>query len=604
MINRFSRGPIAADVQSEFVPLPLDLIDRQLDRRQGYFDEAKTTIGTAQETWHGVQGVPADTETLRNITSEYDQRILDQLNTVGGDYSQLNSFADELGMDLAKNIRSGYLGGIHRNFIIAQTEAEKLGKLRDENKISEASYNRRLSEIGNFVGTRETPAGGFTTLTVSRPPENMDITMHSDELATYIADQYKRGGEQFIDGKVAAEHVFRDLIATPQTVEIARDEVWAEYGELSPEEENQKVLEHLWGYAERAGNKVAYEQRFRPFESTQNQGTANPFGIPDVFTQEYVVDRTAAVRFTTGNNIAATIQDAAKGRRVGSALNVVRNAWGAMTAGAALANSTTATNNILGMASTLELSLGDMTTNPQVALSKYQEATQEGKNTLNKKSYDVLRNLMEQDIFKHIAENAGVDINKFKTEWPTNDIRAEAFPTLINVLEQMNIMDSHKANVQVSSSLDPKADEFFKRYINTAAFMSAPLYDFDTGIKLTEKEKQEMWRNHTNDDNRKITYMGVVTTPGQMYQQGSAVAHFLDGQGDNAKLRRITWVPQKVNTNTEDFIRDRSAAALQFGIASFKDENGNQIHFMPNKDETKIHVFENGKATRTMRILR
>ena len=43
-IDRFSTGPIQADVQSEFIPLPLDLINRQLEQRQQTYDVVKTAL--------------------------------------------------------------------------------------------------------------------------------------------------------------------------------------------------------------------------------------------------------------------------------------------------------------------------------------------------------------------------------------------------------------------------------------------------------------------------------------------------------------------------------------------------------------------------------
>ena len=91
-INRFSRGPIAADVQSKFIPMPLDLIDRQIQRKQSQYDTAKQAIGASEEALYGVQGMSSDREALADITKSYDEKIEAAIAEAGGDYSRLTSF--------------------------------------------------------------------------------------------------------------------------------------------------------------------------------------------------------------------------------------------------------------------------------------------------------------------------------------------------------------------------------------------------------------------------------------------------------------------------------------------------------------------------------
>ena len=69
-MNRFSRGPIAADIQSNFIPLPIDAIARQIDRKQQQYDTTKAQLGAMEDAVLGVRGLDADAENLKNKQAE------------------------------------------------------------------------------------------------------------------------------------------------------------------------------------------------------------------------------------------------------------------------------------------------------------------------------------------------------------------------------------------------------------------------------------------------------------------------------------------------------------------------------------------------------
>ena len=125
-INRYSKGPIAADVQSNFIPLPIDLLDRQMQREQTKYDTAKSFIGSAQEAVYGVKGMSPDSETLKQITSQYDDEIQKEIESVGGDYGKLKSYSDVLAKKVTKDIMSGHLGAINNNFVKSQNRLKEL----------------------------------------------------------------------------------------------------------------------------------------------------------------------------------------------------------------------------------------------------------------------------------------------------------------------------------------------------------------------------------------------------------------------------------------------------------------------------------------------
>ena len=164
-INRYSKGPIAADVQSNFIPLPIDLLDRQMQREQTKYDTAKSFIDSAQEAVYGVKGMSPDSETLKQITSQYDEGIQKEIESVGGDYGKLKSYSDVLAKKVTKDVMSGHLGAINNNFVKAQNRVEELNKLRNSGDIRESTYNKHLSEIQAFGGTVEDGKGGYTSMT-------------------------------------------------------------------------------------------------------------------------------------------------------------------------------------------------------------------------------------------------------------------------------------------------------------------------------------------------------------------------------------------------------------------------------------------------------
>ena len=174
-INRFSQGPIAADVQSSFIPLPIDLIDRQIQRKQSQYDTTKAFIGASKDTLYGIQGLSPDQDILKSTVGQYESDIEKEVEKVGGDYSKLTGIADQFGSKLKKDIMSGHLGAIHNNFVKAQTHMQDLEDRRKKGDISEAGYNLGLESISAFGGTIETENGEYTKAAFYNPTKFVEL---------------------------------------------------------------------------------------------------------------------------------------------------------------------------------------------------------------------------------------------------------------------------------------------------------------------------------------------------------------------------------------------------------------------------------------------
>lgn len=263
-MNRFSRGPIAADVQSNFIPLPIDAIARQIDRKQQQYDTTKAQLGAIEDTVLGVRGLSPDTETLKGIQNQYNEEILKGIEEVGGDYSRLGGLTDITARKLKKDLSSGHLAAIQSNYLAAQEHQDTLKKMRESKRIGDRGYNMGLSSISDFEGTKELAPGQYSRLNPYIPVAEESLSKMAQDRASADVEQYNSLGDTFRYASRVSEHTYNSLAADESAVSNAREEIRYKYGKLSPEKEEKEVEKYLRGISDNAANQRAFYKTHIP----------------------------------------------------------------------------------------------------------------------------------------------------------------------------------------------------------------------------------------------------------------------------------------------------------------------------------------------------
>ena len=256
-MNRFSRGPIAADVQSNFVPLPIDAIARQIERKQNQYDLTKAQLDAEEQAVLGVKGMSQDRDNLTKIQNQYSDEILKGVEEVGGDYSRLGGLVDLTARKLKKDLSSGHLAAIQSNYATAMKHKEDMDKWRLAGG-GDRGYNLALRSLSEFKGTKQNPDGTYTKINPYTPVKEESLSKMAQERASADVEQYTRSGDRFRKAATVRDHTYASLIADESAMSNAREEVRAKHGKLSAEEEYKKVEDYLYGVAQNAANQRSF----------------------------------------------------------------------------------------------------------------------------------------------------------------------------------------------------------------------------------------------------------------------------------------------------------------------------------------------------------
>lgn len=562
-INRYSRGPIAADVQSNFIPLPIDLLDRQMQREQTKYDTAKSFIDSAQESVYGVKVMSPDSETLKQITSQYDEQIQKEVERVGGDYGKLKPYAEQLGQKVKKDIMGGHLGAIHNNFVKAQNRLEELNKLRNSGDIRESTYNKHLSEIQAFGGTVEDGNGGYTTMSFSPVTKALEFGKVADDYGTEIADQFKPTGEKYIDAKTASDLIEKNLWNNKEVIANAEDEIWNTYGELSKDKKAITLDAYIKNIAETAGNKLAYRERFKPDkEKESSQSSLNP-GIP--------------IRYNILGNKPTTSTLSLDGTDFDKYLN-----------DATLLDNET---NLKVKKLVTQMAVGnDGRPRSEQDIKDRQKLIEKTKFDGNKKAKEIVSKSLESPFVQELVKIYKIDINDPSLE------------TLKKIDEKVKIYNSSSASTGVSMFQDEKRKNIIENVTLRSGIPSnVPARNLKTGKQLNgTKEWEAMIANHLADskDKGKFLYSGSITTTGEVYPKGSDVITYFDPSTNESTDILLST---DINENSQDFLQDRAMAAYNSnngqpgGVSTF---GKHQFLVLDKKDADGRYVighFINGK---------
>ena len=573
-INRYSKGPLAADVQSEFIPLPIDVINSQLERRQNQYDKTKEFLNLAQETVYGVKATSTDQQYVTDYTQNLEGTIKEALDKTGGDYSRLNDLADTLGNKIKKDIMTSKLGAIHNNFIKAQTATEELNKLRQAGQIRESSYNRVLESINSFEGTQETEDGGFTTISPYTPPKYIEFGETADNYGRFVADQYRANGMKYIDKNVASEHIYNNLMNNDEVRSNVEDEIWNTYGELPPDEKRIAIEAYTRKLAQAAGFKIAYEQRQ---ELKVNGRSENSLDGRDVILYDIHGGKPSSVVF--GEETGGMLAQAREARNV----SAFGKFMSALAAGAMAGSSpTSAIPNVLAMEN---MDIIDI--------------TQSIEDSYNPEIQRAVTAIVTSDIVKDKVE----ELNRAREEGDKIDLSNATLEDVNNLVSLIDGENANSANTRLVLRRPSGTKELndrnarFESDMTSGAYMYMPMYDASNGRELDPKERAELitkYRNLPKADRETgiggIVLAGELSEPGQAYAQNSLTLAVNDKEG----IRHVI-VDVNNRKNSPEYISDRVQAAFNFGQASFRLHN--QLHQFVRVGDNVRYYIEGKRVT-------
>jgi hypothetical protein len=270
-INRFSQGPIAANIQSNFIPLPVDAIGRQIERKQNQYDTTKAYINSMQDEMLKIKALNPDTETLKGIQRGYEENIRKELEGLNGDYSRAGGIAEQVARQLKTDYAQGQLGQINSNYLKAAEHMAKLDKLREAG-LGDRGYNLGLRSISDFQGTREVAPGKYSSIDLYTPVKEVGIPEASQKYAKASADQYLATGQRYLNANEVAKNTYNNLVRDETIMSNAREEVRSQHGRLNPVKEDALTKEYLWRMAGNSGHERAFLEQFKPDTSGRGSG--------------------------------------------------------------------------------------------------------------------------------------------------------------------------------------------------------------------------------------------------------------------------------------------------------------------------------------------
>ena len=546
-INRFSQGPIEADVRSTYIPLPIDVINQQGELRQSQYDTTKAFIDATQEAYYGAKAMSPDVNTLKEITSKYDEDINKAISDVGGDIGRLKSFSSELGTKIKKDIMSGYIGAIHNNYVKAQNHMKEV---LDNKDYSQEGKNRALASISAFTGTTEDGKGGYTTPQLYTPVKYVEGGKLADEYGKVLADQYDAKGQKFKNAKSASSLIERNLWNNQEMLANAKEQVWAIYGDLPPDKEHIAVSAYLKNIADTAGFKVAYHQIFKP-EPVATSGS----------------DNTA----TGGISIAVDFQGA----------KPIRNMFN--MGGTNFFDELSNAENITSEGKRRSIYPYIVKTTGEAPGPSKEDKLQEQRALFkaNEKAKESLNRLSKSDMVQDIAKSFGIDLNNPSLE------------TVQKIKSAMEDVNNSSASTRVIFHQDEKGVNQFEYLLNSGNILNMNITDVNTGKDLTIKEKKELYTKYLGSDKKggegSAFYGGSILDPGQPYPIGTMAISVND---KNEPRQLLIDLGQ--NTNTQEFFNDRALAAYNSGAAWYKDGKST-VQFLRDNKTGIVNVYRDGK---------
>jgi hypothetical protein len=192
MANLFET-PVAANPMSEFVGLPLDFIQKTMERRQSKYDTAKADIEAQEESLLGLKFLPGDRDRHMEIQGQYDARLDKMIEDAGGDYSTIQGSLDRYKRDLNRETKFGELGAQGSAYASAMGKSKKLDDMLTEGKVSEGGMAKFQQSMQSHKTTQNS-AGGFNSFSGYTPSSEMNPLKIVHDTVDEINAEFNQSG--------------------------------------------------------------------------------------------------------------------------------------------------------------------------------------------------------------------------------------------------------------------------------------------------------------------------------------------------------------------------------------------------------------------------
>lgn len=245
MANRYTRGPIAATVQSQFVPLPLEYMEKFLQRRQNKYDVSKAITDKVETELGKFKFLGQDTPQGRAHLQEYRNKINQMVEDVGYDYSQLNAKTDQLKKEFTADVTGGYLGATtasYQNYAANVADIDKMVMKGDMTK--ERADWRKSQLLSNFAGTAQDETGwhSYQKQTVGR---DFDVEETMNQLGKDVHDQYTSTGDAYLGLGYVTKRIKANFMNDPEAMNFVKDEVQRLYNPKTKEELSKFMKQYI-----------------------------------------------------------------------------------------------------------------------------------------------------------------------------------------------------------------------------------------------------------------------------------------------------------------------------------------------------------------------
>lgn len=234
MANLFEK-PIAARPMSEFVALPLDFIDRSVQRKQAIYDKAKAGKEGLEDELLKTHALPGDVERQQAILQGFDQKINDIVESVSGDYSRVGGQLDALKQEMQKELAYGEIGAINSAYTGAMTSKADLDKRYADKKIGSAGRTLGMQAISEYQ-TTQGDDGTWSSFNAYAPSNIVDPIAEMHKSVKEIHAKYDEEGTEFVGDDVVLANLDNKMNSNPEIMKSLVENFKATYPNGSQED--------------------------------------------------------------------------------------------------------------------------------------------------------------------------------------------------------------------------------------------------------------------------------------------------------------------------------------------------------------------------------
>jgi len=209
MASMFEK-PIAAQPMSEFVALPLDFIDKSLQRRNERYDTARAAVDEIDNSLLGMRYLKGDTQRHHEIQGQFDDELNAMVESSGGDYSQIQGQLDNFKRRLKRETTLGELGAQQSAYDAAGLMGKAERKKLSEGKSSQEGYNKFLRSTQEHV-TEPTEEGGFNSFQGYMASTVVNPLKRLQDGADEINAKYNEEGMKVVSPKLIQDNLLNQI---------------------------------------------------------------------------------------------------------------------------------------------------------------------------------------------------------------------------------------------------------------------------------------------------------------------------------------------------------------------------------------------------------